>query len=83
MFKLARVKSRVNRLVHFVNNYKLIESACKGSRFSLNILCRLLNIEISTRLELVRSEGKLFLVVYQRDSDTPDYTIELKEIGRV
>ena len=76
---LSNLKQRVNRILYFVNSYKLIESACKGSRFSLNLLCRLLGIEISTRMELVRDNGKLFLLVYQNGSETPDYTIELKE----
>ena len=76
---LSKLKSHVNRIVSFVNNYRLVESACKGSKFSLNLLCRLLNIEISTRMELVRDNNKLFLLVYQNGSDVPDYTIELKE----
>lgn len=76
---LSRLKSRVNRAVNFVNQYRLIESACKGSNFSLNVLCRLLNIQISTRMELVRDKEKLFLLIYQKESNSPDYTIELKE----
>lgn len=76
---LSKLKSRVNRIRYYVNNYRLIESACKGSQFSLNMLCRLLNIEISTRIDLVREGDKLYLLVYQGSSDTPDYTIELKE----
>jgi len=44
-------------------------------------LLGLLNIEINTRIELVRTTTGSYLVIYQSGKSEPDYTIQLT--GRV
>ena len=78
---LSRLKRRVKSFKDTVNTCLYIQSCVSKDKVDVARLLRLLNIEINTRIELVRTTAGSYLVIYQSGKSEPDYTIQLT--GRV
>ena len=75
---LSRLKDKVKRMRDLVNTYVYIENCISRDGVDISKLLRLLNIEVHTRIEISRSGSAVYLLVYQRGTEEPDYTIKLR-----
>ena len=74
---LSRLKRRVKSFKDIVNTCLYIQGCVTKDKVDVARLLGLLNIEITTRIELARTAAGSFLLVFQSGGDEPDYTIKL------
>lgn len=74
---LSRLKRRVKGFKDIVNTCIYIQSCVSKDKVDVARLLGLLNVEISTRIELVRTTTGSYLLIFQSGKSDPDYTIQL------
>lgn len=72
----------VNKLLHkvsrSVNAFREIYRLQGEQEIDLAALAKLLGFDVNAKMMLKRERESVYLVVYQRQRDEPDYTIKVK-----
>ena len=76
---MKQIRSKVNLLCNFAQRLRTARACYSNGRYDISALMRLFSIHLATRLVITVGDDGVFLLVYQRDQDYPDYTIKLKE----
>lgn len=73
------IRAKVNNIINFARRLHKVKDCYSNGRYDINALMGLFSLRFETKVVVVKEQEKLFLLVYQRGKEEPDYTINLRE----